>query len=51
MQMNYQTITVEPMTPAIGGMVAGVDISDVLPDTVIREIRSALLDRLVIFFR
>ena len=51
MQMNYQTITVEPMTPAIGGMVAGVDISGVLPDTVIREIRSALLDRLVIFFR
>lgn len=51
MQMNYQTITVEPMTPAIGGMVAGVDISDALPDTVIREIRSALLDRLVIFFR
>ena len=49
--MNYQTISVVPVTPAIGGMVAGVDISDDLPDTVIREIRSALLDRLVIFFR
>ncbi len=49
--MNYQTITVEPMTPAIGGIVAGVDISEDLPDPVIREIRSALLDRLVIFFR
>ena len=49
--MTYQTITVEPVTPAIGGMVAGVDISDDLPNTVIREIRAALLDRLVIFFR
>ncbi len=49
--VGYDTISVEPLTPAIGGIVAGVDISTELPDTVIAEIRATLLEHLVIFFR
>lgn len=49
--MGYDTITVKSLTPAIGGIVAGVDIATDLSDAVIGEIRQALLDHLVIFFR
>ena len=49
--MDYDTITVKPLTPAIGGIVAGVDIAINLSDAVVREIRQALLEHLVIFFR
>ena len=49
--MDYDTITVEPLTPAIGGLITGIDISAELSDAITSEIRNALLDHLVIFFR
>ena len=49
--VGYNTINVEPMTPAIGGVITGVDISTDLSDEVAGEIRHALLEHLVIFFR
>ena len=50
-RVRDKTISVEPLTPAIGGIVAGVDISTDLSAVVIGEIRQALLEHLVIFFR
>ena len=49
--VGYNTINVEPMTPAIGGVITDVDISTDLSDEVAGEIRHALLEHLVIFFR
>ncbi len=40
----------EPLTPAIGATIRGVDLSERLPDEAIAEIRSALDQRLVLFF-
>lgn len=45
----YDTIKVEPISGAIGAEISGVDISEPLPDAVVRDIRQALLDHLVIF--
>jgi taurine dioxygenase len=45
------TISVEPMTATIGAEIGGVDLADDLADEVIAEIRQALLDWKVIFFR
>lgn len=47
----YQHIGVTPVTPAIGATVEGVDMSVTLDDAVVAEIRRALLDHLVLFFR
>src|SRR5437870_149995 len=49
--MSYETIAVEPIAGALGAEVSGVDLSRPLADAVIGEIRAALLDHLVIFFR
>ena len=47
--MTRQTISVKPIAGALGAEIAGVDLSGPLPDSVIGEIRAALLDNLVIF--
>jgi taurine dioxygenase len=44
-------LEVAPLTATIGAEVGGVDLADDLDDTVIEEIREALLDWKVIFFR
>jgi taurine dioxygenase len=44
-------ITVEPLTPAIGAIVSGIDLAQPLDAGVRAEIHAALLDRQVIFFR
>src|SRR5947209_17643153 len=44
-------ISVRKLTPAIGGVVSGVDLREPLDADTIRAIRSALLERQVIFFR
>ena len=49
--MNYETISVTPITPAIGAEIGGVDIALDLPDATVAEIRHAFLTYLVIFFR
>ena len=48
---KYEQINVTPLSSAIGAEIGNVDISKDLSPNVIIEIRSALLDHLVIFFR
>lgn len=48
---KYEQINVTPLSSAIGAEIGNVDISKDLSSTVITEIRSALLEHLVIFFR
>jgi taurine dioxygenase len=45
------TIEVRPLTAAIGAEIHGVDLARQLDDGTIAEIRAALLDHLVVFFR
>ena len=47
----FSHIEVTPLSPTIGAEIDGVDIADDLPDDVVVEIRQALLDHLVLFFR
>lgn len=49
--MNYRHISVQPVTPAIGAVITGVDLADDLDAAVIAEIRRAFLAHLVVFFR
>ena len=49
--MTYRRISVEPLTPAIGAEVSGVDLREPLDDDAYTEIRRALLEHGVIFFR
>ena len=49
--MSYNTITTTPISGALGAEITGVSLVDHLSDGVIAEIRQALLDHLVIFFR
>jgi len=49
--MRNTHIEVSPIAGALGAEIAGVDVSQDLPDAVIGEIRQALLDHGVIFFR
>ncbi|MBL4757512.1 MAG: TauD/TfdA family dioxygenase [Rhizobiales bacterium] len=46
-----QTLEVRPIAGALGAEVGGVDLSQELCDGTIAEIRQALLDHLVVFFR
>src|SRR5262249_31059694 len=48
---QYQHIEAHKIAGSLGAEVAGVDLSDDLPDDVLAEIRAALLDNCVIFFR
>ena len=49
--MPYQHIHVEPLTPTIGAMVEGVDLTQPLDDAVLAEINNAWMEHLVLFFR
>ena len=48
---QYREIEVNPVSSAVGAEISGVDISTDLSDSVIKEIRTALLNHLVVFFR
>ncbi|MGE0226340.1 MAG: TauD/TfdA dioxygenase family protein [Acetobacteraceae bacterium] len=48
---TYRYIETTPISGALGAEVSGVDLSQDLPEDVLAEIRVALLDHLVIFFR
>lgn len=48
---QYQHIQTQRIAGAMGAEISGVDLSQDLPDAVIDEIRAALLDNLVVFFR
>ena len=47
----YDTITVDKLTPIIGGEIGGVDLSRPLGNRTLDEIHRALAENLVIFFR
>ena len=49
--MGYQTLDVRRIAGALGAELTGVDLSEPLDDAVIADIRRALLDHQVIFFR
>ena len=49
--MAYRRISVEPLTPAIGAEITDVDLRESLDDETVAEVRGALLDHGVIFFR
>jgi taurine dioxygenase len=50
-QARFQEIEVVPISPALGAEVRGVDLAAPLSEQAIAEIRRALLDHCVIFFR
>lgn len=47
----FQTIAVKPLTRHIGAEIDGIDLTRPLSDTQVAELRRALLQHLVIFFR
>ena len=49
--MTYERITVTPYGGALGAEISGVDLNDPLDDQTYNEIKQALLDNCVIFFR
>jgi taurine dioxygenase len=49
--MARNTITVEPIAGAVGAEISGADLSRDLTDAVIGDIRAALLEHQVVFFR
>lgn len=49
--MSYEQIDVEPLTPAIGAIVRGVDLTEPMSDETFAEIHQAWMDHLVLFFR
>ena len=49
--MLDSSIEIRPVSGALGAEVLGVDLSELLSDHTIAQIRQALLDHLVIFFR
>jgi taurine dioxygenase len=48
---DYEHITVAPIAGALGAVIGNVNVAEYLDDATIGEIRQALLDHLVIFFR
>ena len=50
-KIDMSTITVEPLTPAIGAVVGGVDAARPLDEATIAKLRRVWLDRQVIFLR
>jgi alpha-ketoglutarate-dependent taurine dioxygenase len=45
------TIAIRPVTAAIGAEIEGADVAGALSDQTVAEIRRALLEHLVVFFR
>ena len=48
---RYERITVDPHSGVGGAVISGVNLADALDDATVAEIRRALLDHLVVFFR
>ena len=49
--MTYESFTLNEMSPACGGIIEGIDLSQDLTNRQFDEIHDALLDRTVIIFR
>ncbi len=50
-QLEPKSFSIRPVAGALGAEISGIDLSDDLSDEAIGEIRQALLEHLVIFFR
>ena len=48
---SHERITVDPTTGVAGAVISGVNLADPLDDQTVAEIRRALLDHVVVFFR
>ena len=44
------TIIIDPLTPAIGAKITGVDLATALDDDVFATVHQAVLDHLVLYF-
>jgi taurine dioxygenase len=51
LELDYRTITVDPLSPTVGAEIGGVRMSGDVPAEQVDEIRRALLDWKVVFFR
>jgi taurine dioxygenase len=51
MKTGFKTIDVTPLSPALGGIISGVDIAEGISDQQFAEIRQAFIDYGVIFLR
>jgi taurine dioxygenase len=49
--LAYGTITRDPLTPGLGAEIGGVDLTRLLSDAQIEDLRAALAEHLVLFFR
>lgn len=49
--MDYQRIKLQPIAGSLGAIIENVDLAEPLDDELYAEIKQALLDNLVIFFR
>ena len=49
--MSYKTIKLQPISGSLGAIIEGVDLGQDLDDAIYQEIKQALLENLVIFFR
>ena len=49
--MNFTRLTTRKLTPSIGAEIGDVDLSSAISESLLADIRQALLDNLVIFFR
>jgi taurine dioxygenase len=49
--MPYASIQVDKLTPYVGGVVSGVDLSQPLDESTFKQVHDALIDNGVIFFR
>lgn len=49
--MSYKTIIASPLTPRIGAVISGLDLTQPLNDEQITDLKQALTDHQVIFFR
>ena len=49
--MQYETISVAPLTPRIGAIVSGINLGEALNDVQLEDLNKALTEHLVFFFR
>ena len=49
--MSYKTIEAAPLTPTIGAVISGIDLTRPLSNTQVDDLHQAIADHLVIFFR
>ncbi len=49
--MAHETISVTPVTPNIGGLVDGIDLTGTLGPEVVQDLHDALMEHQVLFFR